>query len=61
MLIGMDEDRNETTPAMESPFKHLPPRITPEQMVEVQPIVHTDNVVHHGAETEWLIRAGGGG
>jgi hypothetical protein len=58
-LDSMDEDTK--VPEPEAPFKHLPPRITPEQMIEVQPIVHADTPVHAGAQVAWLIHATGGG
>ena len=42
-------------------FRKLPPRVTPEEMVPVQPIVQADQEVQVGTNDEWQIRMGGGG
>jgi hypothetical protein len=42
-------------------FRKLPPRITQEEMVPVQPIVRADQEVQVGTNDEWQIRMGGGG
>jgi hypothetical protein len=42
-------------------FRRLPPRITPEEMVPVQPVVRTPQDPQVGTEDEWRIRMGGAG
>jgi hypothetical protein len=42
-------------------YRKLPPRITPEEMVPVQPIVQANQVVQAGTDDEWQIRMGGAG
>lgn len=58
---SIDNDGSRCAAEPHGPFTWLPPRITPEQMIEVQPVVHAVSVLHPGTETEWLIRTGGGG
>jgi hypothetical protein len=42
-------------------FRHLPPRVTPEEMVEVKPVVHAVAEPVIDNQTEWMIRHGGAG
>jgi hypothetical protein len=42
-------------------FRHLPPRITQDEMKPVQPVVHAVERPALDSETEWLLRAGGAG
>ncbi len=54
----MESEQRETAP--EPDYRHLPPRITPEQMVPVQPVARTyDEVPGAGTDTEREIRTGG--
>lgn len=39
-------------------FRHLPPRVTPEQMTPVQPVPHVQQDPTEGAEREWPVRMG---
>ena len=39
-------------------FRQLPPRVTPEQMVPVQPVPHARQDPTEGAEREWPVRMG---
>jgi hypothetical protein len=42
-------------------FRRLPPRITPEEMVPVQPVAHPVHDPQVGTADEWRIRMGGAG
>ena len=43
-------------------FRRLPPRVTPEEMVPLQPVVHVLHDVREGSDdTEWRVRTGGAG
>jgi hypothetical protein len=42
-------------------FRHLPARITPDEMVPVQPVVQAVSRPAVGSEEEWQLRAGGAG
>ena len=42
-------------------FRRLPPRITQDEMTQVQPVVHAVDRPAIDSETEWLLRAGGAG
>ena len=57
----MQDEHTEPEPGAASAFKHLPPRVMPEEMVETKAVVQPDSAVHSDTETEWMIRMGGGG
>ncbi len=40
-------------------YRHLPPRVTPEEMVAVQPVARTYQDPPAGTDTEREIRTGG--
>jgi hypothetical protein len=40
-------------------YRHLPPRITPEEMIPLQAVVRAREDVPQGTEDEWRIRMGG--
>jgi hypothetical protein len=42
-------------------FRHLPPRITPEQTIPLQPVVHVLYDPRDCSESEWRVRHGGAG
>jgi hypothetical protein len=42
-------------------FRRLPPRVTQDEMVPVQPVVHAVDNAAVGSETEWNLRTGGAG
>jgi hypothetical protein len=43
-------------------FRQLPSRVTPEQMVPLQPVVHVSHDPCEGVnDTEWRLRTGGAG
>ena len=44
----------------ERDYRHLPPRVTPDEMVEVQPLVQAVQRAEAGNDTEWEIRKGAG-
>lgn len=52
----MEKDRDKGSRA---DFRHLPPRITPDEMIPLQPVVH---IVHDpregGSDNDWHIRMG---
>ena len=48
-------------PGPEPDYRHLPPRVTPDQMVETQAVDHPDSAVHSDTDTEWMIRTSGAG
>jgi len=59
-MIGMTEEQSALDPAAE--FRQLPPRVTPEEMVEIQALVPPADAQPVGTtETEWRLRAGGAG
>jgi hypothetical protein len=39
-------------------FRRLPPRVTPEQMVPLQPVLHLLQDPREGTDDEWRIRLG---
>jgi hypothetical protein len=39
-------------------FRRLPPRVTPEQMVVLQPVLHLLQDPREGTDDEWRIRLG---
>lgn len=43
-----------------SEFRRLPPRVTPEEMVETQPLVRAVPRAEVGNDTEWEIRKAAG-
>ena len=53
----MDQDQQREP---ERDYRHLPPRITPDEMVEVQPLVRAVQRAEVGNETEWEIRKAAG-
>jgi hypothetical protein len=55
----MEPDAPETPP--EPDYRHLPPRITPEEMVPTQPLVRTYEDWPAGSEDERQLRTGGAG
>ena len=50
----------EPEPEPGSEYRRLPPRITPAEMVPMQPLVRADSEADVGTYTEWQLRAGGG-
>jgi hypothetical protein len=42
-------------------FRRLPPRVTPEQMVPLQPVVHVLQDPREGDEAGWDVRMGWAG
>jgi hypothetical protein len=56
---GMEHEPAEPPP--EPDYRHLPPRITPDEMVPVQPVVRTYAEPQAGTDTEWQLRMGGAG
>ncbi len=56
-LTGMESDLPETPP--EPDYRHLPPRIAPEEMVPTQPVARMYEDPPAGTETERQIRTGG--
>lgn len=42
-------------------FRQLPPRVTPEEMVPVQPVARPVQDPQVGTDDEWRIRMGGAG
>jgi hypothetical protein len=42
-------------------FRRLPPRVTPEQIVPLQPVVHVLHDPREGSDTEWQVRMGWAG
>jgi hypothetical protein len=55
-----EEAGREPEPEPGSEYRRLPPRITPDEMVPVQPLVRVDSEADVGTYTEWQLRAGGG-
>jgi hypothetical protein len=53
----MESDLPETPP--EPDYRHLPPRIAPEEMVPTQPVARMYEDPPAGTETERQIRTGG--
>lgn len=41
-------------------FRRLPPRVTPDEMVPVQPLVQAVQRAEAGNDTEWEIRSSAG-
>jgi hypothetical protein len=39
-------------------FRRLPPRVTPEQMIPLQPVLHLLQDPREGTDDEWHIRMG---
>jgi hypothetical protein len=39
-------------------FRRLPPRITPEQMIPLQPVLHVLQDPREGSDNEWHVRMG---
>ncbi len=54
------EKRDEPVRPAEQDFRHLPPRVTPEEMTTVQPVVQAVCHPSVGTETEWELRKAGG-
>ncbi|GGQ60002.1 hypothetical protein [Couchioplanes azureus] len=56
----MDKREQETKPGpeQEQDFRHLPPRITPEEMVPVQPVVQAVHDPMNGDIDDWHVRQG---
>lgn len=48
-------------PRPEPDYRHLPPRITPDEMVPTQPLVRMYEDAPAGTDTERAIRTGGAG
>lgn len=42
-------------------FRRLPPRVTPEQMIPVQPVLHLLHDPRPGTDTEWRLWTGSAG
>ncbi|MFI5494007.1 hypothetical protein [Actinoplanes sp. NPDC051859] len=45
----------------EQDFRHLPPRVTPEEMILVQPVVQAKHDPTNGNTAEWDLRNGWAG
>jgi hypothetical protein len=57
----MSEEQSAPEPAA-SEFRHLPPRVTPDEMIEMQPLVPPAESRPVGSDdSEWHLRAGGAG
>lgn len=56
----MSDEEAGREPQPGSEYRRLPPRITPDEMVPVQPLVRVDSEADVGTYTEWQLRAGGG-
>ncbi|PRY32898.1 hypothetical protein [Pseudosporangium ferrugineum] len=42
-------------------YRHLPPRVTPDEMIPVVPVVHTVDDPTNGDKNQWEIRHGWAG
>jgi hypothetical protein len=51
-------DKRERTELSREDFRRLPPRVTPEQMIPLQAVVHVHHEPRVGTEDEWHIRTG---
>ena len=56
---GVDESKQPVKSRED--YRQLPPRVTSDEMVPVQPIVHAVDNAQVGTEDEWRIRMGGAG
>ncbi|MEV6600755.1 hypothetical protein AB0M36_28490 [Actinoplanes sp. NPDC051346] len=52
----MEKREQENEP--EQDYRHLPPRITPEEMVPVQPVVQAVHDPMNGDINDWHVRQG---
>jgi hypothetical protein len=54
--------RNDDRPVLSrEDFRRLPPRVTPEEMVPLQPVLHVLQDPREGTDNEWHIRMGRAG
>ena len=62
-LITMSEEQSEPEPEpAASEFRHLPPRVAPDEMIEMQALVPPAESRPVGSDdSEWQLRAGGAG
>ena len=58
-LAGMEPEERETAPP-EPDYRHLPPRITPEEMVPTQPVARAYDGPTDGTETDRQLRTAAG-
>jgi hypothetical protein len=51
----------EPAPKSREDYRHLPPRVTPDEMIPVQPVARPVQDPTAGDDDQWRIRLGGAG